>query len=96
MNKSAMIGVLSGVAAIAIFANSAANAENNLSYNSVYDADLTAKAVFSVSKEENNKTSKKYKYGTPLEKEELIKILKSVGFEGYALPRHLRLGQGLM
>jgi len=85
MNKSAMIGVLSGVAAIAIFANSAANAENNLSYNSVYDADLTAKAVFSVSKEENNKTNKKYKYGTPLEKDELIKILKSVGFEGYAL-----------
>ena len=85
MNKSAMIGVLSGVAAIAFFANSAANAENNLSYNSVYDADLTAKAVFSVSKEENNKPSKKYKYGTPLEKEELIKILKSVGFEGYAL-----------
>lgn len=84
MNKSAMI-VISGVAAVAFFANSSANAENNLSTKITKSEDQTAEAVFLVSEEENNKPSKKYKYGTPLEKDELIKILKSVGFEGYAL-----------
>jgi len=85
MNRLTMICVLSAVAAVAFLANSAGGVENNLSNNSVYDADLTAKAVFSVSKEENNEIKKKYKYGTPLEKDELIKILKHVGFEGYSL-----------
>lgn len=81
-----MIGVLSGVAAVAIFANSAANAENNLSYNSVYDKDLTAKAVFSVSKEENKKLGlEKYRNAKKLTKEELIDLLQLVGFEGKAL-----------
>lgn len=85
MNKSAMIGVLSGVAAIAFYANSAANAENNLSYNSVYDADLTAKAVFSVSKEENKTGLEKYRNAKKLTKEELIDLLELVGFKGKAL-----------
>jgi len=86
MNKSAMIGVLSGVAAIAFFANSAANAENNLNNSIKYDADLTAKAVFSVSKEENNKKGlKKYRNAKTLTKEELIDLLELVGFKGKSL-----------
>ena len=80
-----VIGILAAVTGIALFSNSSANAENNLSSTVSKSETQTAEAVFSVSKEENNKTKKKYKYGTPLEKDELIKILKSVGFEGYAL-----------
>ena len=80
-----VIGILAAVTGIALFSNSSANAENNLSSTVSKSETQTAEAVFSVSKEENNKTKKKYKYGTPLEKDELTKILKSVGFEGYAL-----------
>ena len=61
MNKSAMIGVLSGVAAIAIFANSAANAENNLNNNITSQVDMTAKAVFLVSEEVTANSVEKYR-----------------------------------
>ena len=85
-----IISTLSIVALVATLSNNA-NAEtrisdkNNLSIEQAQEQENASKEVFLVSKEENNETNKKYKYGTPLEKNELIKILKNVGFEGYSL-----------
>lgn len=85
MNKSAMIGVLSGVAAIAIFANSTANAENNLSNDITSQVDMTANAVFLVSEEVTANSVEKYRNAKTLTKEELIDLLKLTGFEGKSL-----------
>jgi len=85
MNKSAMIGVLSGVAAIAFFANSTANAENNLNKDIASQVDMTAKAVFSVSEEVTANSIEKYRNAKKLTKEELIDLLKFAGFEGKSL-----------
>jgi len=85
-----IISILSVVTLVATVSNTA-NAEtrlsdkNNLSIEQSQKQENASKEVFLVSKEENNKIKKKYKYGTPLEKDELIKILKDVGFEGYSL-----------
>jgi len=82
-----ILGILTLVTTLSNVANAETRIsdKNNLSIEQAQEQENASKEVFLVSKEENNKINKKYKYGTPLEKNELIKILKQVGFEGYSL-----------
>ena len=78
-----VIGVLAAVTGIAIFSNSSANAENNLSSTVLKSETQTAEAVFLVSKE--NKLNSYKNVRKQLSPTDLVDLLESVGFEGYAL-----------
>ncbi len=78
-----VIGVLAAVTGIAFFANSSANAENNLSSTVLKNETATAQAVFLVSKE--NKLNSYKNVRKQLSPTDLVDLLESVGFEGYAL-----------
>ena len=78
-----VIGVLAAVTGIAIFSNSSANAENNLSSTVLKSETQTAEAVFLVSKE--NKLNSYKNVRKQLSPTELVDLLEFVGFEGYAL-----------
>jgi len=78
-----VIGVLAAVTGIAIFSNSSANAENNLSSTVSKSEGQTAEAVFLVSKE--NKLNSYKNVRKQLSPTDLVDLLESVGFEGYAL-----------
>ncbi len=78
-----VIGILAAVTGIALFSNSSANAENNLSKTMSKEETATAQAVFLVSKE--NKLNSYKNVRKQLSPTDLVDLLESVGFEGYAL-----------
>ena len=78
-----VIGVLAAVTGIALFSNSSANAENNLSSTVSKNEGQTAEAVFLVSKENKLKSYKNVR--KQLSPTQLVELLESVGFEGYSL-----------
>ena len=78
-----VIGILAAVTGIALFSNSSANAENNLSSTVSKNEGQTAEAVFLVSKENKLKSYKNVR--KQLSPTDLVDLLESVGFEGYAL-----------
>ena len=78
-----VIGILAAVTGIALFSNSSANAENNLSSTVSKSEAQTAEAVFLVSKENKLKSYKNVR--KQLSPTQLVELLESVGFEGYSL-----------
>ena len=78
-----VIGILAAVTGIALFSNSSANAENNLSSTISKSEAQTAEAVFLVSKENKLKSYKNVR--KQLSPTQLVELLESVGFEGYSL-----------
>ena len=78
-----VIGILAAVTGIALFSNSSANAENNLSSTVSKNEGQTAEAVFLVSKENKLKSYKNVR--KQLSPTQLVELLESVGFEGYSL-----------